>query len=368
MQSQTLLVRPGLGTRVIAAIVAGSLLALFTGCGPPDASDRPLQQEGEADTAACSATWWLDADGDGFGAGAALVACVPTDDRYVHRADDCDDRNPTIHPEAAEADPLACQDGADNDCNAAIDCADGSCASFCTEDCSDGADNDIDGLTDCEDPDCSSNTACPEDCNNGIDDDADGLIDCEDAECRTDLACQEDCSNGVDDDIDGLTDCDDDDCWGAPVCSPVTVGVTAGHLRYATRSASSVPFSTSRQLVVDSASGWVSTYQSVSGWQRCGWSVQPWSTAFLVSSTGGEIFSPSRGSVAFTGSCSASESDLPPQFLVFAAQRLPIYGYGFSTSAVWYTGRTTATWTTGTYTTALWRGVELSPSDTWVGH
>jgi len=351
-----------------------SLLSWALGCNPeskPDTLDEPKRSEpGTNDSAVpgCTAVnWWLDADGDGFGAGDPIEDCVPPDDRYVPNAEDCDDSEPAIHPEALEADPVACQDGLDNNCDRSVDCADPSCTVFCHEDCADGSDNDLDGLVDCEDTDCSSDAACPEDCSNGLDDDADGRTDCEDAECRTNIACQEDCSNGLDDDDDGRTDCEDDDCWGAPSCSPTMVGVTSGHIRYSTRSASSVPFSTSRLLVVDSASGWVSSYQSGSGWKQCGWMVQPWSTAFLVSSVGGTIFSPSRGSVSFTGSCSASESDLPPQFRVDGSRGLPIYGYGFSTSNIWYTGRTTATWTTGSYTTALWRGVDLSPSDTWVG-
>ena len=62
-------------------------------------------------------------------------------------------------------------------------------------------------------------------CNNGADDDGDGAIDCADTDCSADPACSgtpvEDCTNGVDDDGDGAVDCLDSDCVGAPGCSGI---------------------------------------------------------------------------------------------------------------------------------------------------
>jgi hypothetical protein len=58
-----------------------------------------------------------------------------------------------------------CDDGLDNDCDGAIDCADSGCrfASNCPpgpEQCNNGMDDDRDGLTDCADPDCANSPNC----------------------------------------------------------------------------------------------------------------------------------------------------------------------------------------------------------------
>ncbi len=96
--------------------------------------------------------------------------------------------------------PEDCANGADDDCDGLIDCADEDCASstLCTgmENCGTDIDDDFDGLTNCDDPDCALTQTCgcvpqPEDCANGIDDDCDGLIDCAD---------QQDCHDGCDTD------------------------------------------------------------------------------------------------------------------------------------------------------------------------
>jgi Stigma-specific protein, Stig1 len=58
----------------------------------------------------------------------------------------------------AEHDAVACADGADNDFDDQVDCADPDCDGFCSEqslaECADGRDNDGDGLTDGADPRC----------------------------------------------------------------------------------------------------------------------------------------------------------------------------------------------------------------------
>lgn len=94
------------------------------------------------------------------------------------------------------------------------------------EDCSDGADNDGDGFVDCADPDCLS--ACTEsDCSDGLDDDRDGLVDCEDADCLA-LCVEGHCSDGLDGEGDGYTDCEDEDCWGTPGCEVIALQVNTG--------------------------------------------------------------------------------------------------------------------------------------------
>ncbi len=89
--------------------------------------------------------------------------------------------------------------------------------------CANGADDDGDGFVDCADQDCFADAACTEGvCDDGVDDDADGLVDCDDPDCDVacgtsacDGPCVEDCSNGVDDDRDFLVDCADPDCEAA---------------------------------------------------------------------------------------------------------------------------------------------------------
>jgi hypothetical protein len=50
--------------------------------------------------------------------------------------------------------------------------------------CSNGADDDLDNQVDCADPDCAcADAGGPEVCDNGSDDDGDALVDCEDSEC-----------------------------------------------------------------------------------------------------------------------------------------------------------------------------------------
>jgi len=126
--------------------------------------------------------------------------------------------------------------------------------------CNDGEDNDNDAAIDCEDDDCAGDPSCPsgrrEYCANGIDDDGDAMVDCADPSCRTFAGCAgrsisrdcsldpgftsadcrrlecalgtpdcsggpgvEICTNGVDDDGDRLADCTDPDCVGDPTCA-----------------------------------------------------------------------------------------------------------------------------------------------------
>ncbi len=60
-------------------------------------------------------TWYLDADSDGYGAGAGTAACEAPGG-YVSDHTDCDDSNPDIHPGAAEV----CN-GLDDNCNVVAD-------------------------------------------------------------------------------------------------------------------------------------------------------------------------------------------------------------------------------------------------------
>lgn len=74
--------------------------------------------DGIIDFGVPNSTYYVDADGDGYGdAAGTLVTCLPDPPQgYVTNADDCDDQDAAIHPGAQEI----C-DGIDNDCNGDID-------------------------------------------------------------------------------------------------------------------------------------------------------------------------------------------------------------------------------------------------------
>jgi len=136
--------------------------------------------------------WCRDADRDGFGDGAQIREAFFPPPGYVTVDGDCDDSDPSVHPEAIEL----C-DGKDNDCNGSVDDA--------------IEDADADGILDCVE----------------IDDDADGVPDAAD-----------NCHQGynptqLDLDQDGLGDvCDpDDDHDGVPDvidCAPLDVETYPG--------------------------------------------------------------------------------------------------------------------------------------------
>jgi hypothetical protein len=114
--------------------------------------------DGEVDEGA-EVTGWVDADGDGYGAGEPMAGCeLPA--AYANNADDCDDADADVFPGAAEPD---CTDPVDYDCDGDVafadldgdgtaaceDCDDEDDAAFpgASETC-DGVDNDCNGATD----------------------------------------------------------------------------------------------------------------------------------------------------------------------------------------------------------------------------
>ena len=109
-------------------------------------------------------TWYLDADGDGFGADGSTAEACELPSGYAEYGGDCDDGDAAYNPGASEVD---CTDPADYNC-------DGSTGY---------ADDDGDGWAACEDCDDSDAAISPdaeELCNN-VDDDCDGDIDEDDA-------------------------------------------------------------------------------------------------------------------------------------------------------------------------------------------
>jgi hypothetical protein len=96
-------------------------------CDDNDATRHPGADElcdgeddncnGDVDEGAIDRTWYLDADGDGFAnPNAPQVSCPPPGPDYHLDADDCEDNDSAIHPNASES----C-DGVDNNCDGAID-------------------------------------------------------------------------------------------------------------------------------------------------------------------------------------------------------------------------------------------------------
>ncbi len=146
-------------------------------CNGVDDNCNGLTDEGLA-----TGNYYKDLDGDGYGAGAVVVACSGVG--YVTLNGDCNDANAAIHPGAAEV----C-DGVDNDCNGQTD--DGLATSTYFPD----ADKDGYGTGagvsacgplgnntaivggDCDDTKASVHPGATEVCGNGIDDNCNGQVD-----------------------------------------------------------------------------------------------------------------------------------------------------------------------------------------------
>jgi hypothetical protein len=139
--------------------------------------------EGSADLA----TFWADADGDGYGdADVAIEACaVP--DGYVADATDCDDGDASVHPDAIEQ----CNER-DDDCDGDIDEGIPDTATWYTDMDGDGYGDPDAGIeacaqpsgtvaegTDCDDTDSEISPIATERCD-GIDNDCDSLVDDDD--------------------------------------------------------------------------------------------------------------------------------------------------------------------------------------------
>ena len=142
--------------------------------------------DGEVDTGVVNAPqWYLDDDGDGFGdLGNTMSGCSPPAD-YVASAEDCDDTDPGINPDAEET----C-DGKDNNCNGVVDYdATVGLLQFYPDKDGDGY-GDPDGLkaacfspqgyvdnkSDCNDGDAAVHPGAEDPCNKG-DDNCNGAVD-----------------------------------------------------------------------------------------------------------------------------------------------------------------------------------------------
>jgi hypothetical protein len=128
-------------------------------------------------------TWYRDADGDGYGNGAVTTQSCTQPTGYVASSADCNDANAAVHPSATEL----C-DGIDNNCNGAVDegltlttwyrDADGDGygnGAVTTQACSVPSGY-VANATDCDDTRSTVHPGATESCN-GLDDNCNGSID-----------------------------------------------------------------------------------------------------------------------------------------------------------------------------------------------
>ncbi|GAP69295.1 por secretion system C-terminal sorting domain [Bacteroidales bacterium 6E] len=176
-----------------------------TDCDDTDASVHPGATElcdgidndcdGDVDEDIQQYTWYVDADGDGYGDVTNTVLACEQPVGYVMVAGDCDDNNMNVHPDAVEV----C-DNIDNDCDGLVDDADDSVTGTTLW----YADLDGDGYGD------ESNVAyaCVQ---------PDGYVlvagDCDDNDATVNPDAVEIC-DGIDNNCDGLVDGDDDSVTG----------------------------------------------------------------------------------------------------------------------------------------------------------
>jgi hypothetical protein len=151
---------------------------------PPDDSGSP-DDSGElpCDQAHPDwATWWIDADGDGYGDPATEQGACEAPAGGVSQAGDCDDADPAAFPGATEV----CGDADDDDCDGLVDVAAEAAAWYADAD-GDGYGDPASTETSCDPPagwvtdaaDCAPDDAARfpgaiEACGDGLDDDCDG--------------------------------------------------------------------------------------------------------------------------------------------------------------------------------------------------
>jgi hypothetical protein len=168
-----------------------------------DPDDRDEDCDGQADDADPSVdpgsvtAWYRDADSDGHGDpdDPGVRSCDPPADgrAYATTAEDCDDRDPTAHPDAEEI----CDGGVDNDCDGRVDADDDSLDPAAVPTWYPDADADGYG-----DPEGAGVRSCA-DPSTDADPRAADATDCDDGDARRNPGAAEVCSDGVDNDCDG---------------------------------------------------------------------------------------------------------------------------------------------------------------------
>ncbi len=83
-------------------------------------NDCDMLVDDQDDSVLDALEWFTDEDGDGYGAGQAMLACTQPTPNAVQQFGDCLDSEAVVHPNATEW----CGDGLDNDCDGMIDILD----------------------------------------------------------------------------------------------------------------------------------------------------------------------------------------------------------------------------------------------------
>lgn len=302
--------------------------------------------DGEVDEGVQS-TWYLDADGDGYGDHETTrLACTrPEDCVRLELATDCDDANDAAHPGAIEV----C-DELDNDCDELVD-EDVGMTYYADADGDGYGDREVlevaceapSGMvadyTDCDDGSAEVNPGADEVCGDGSDNDCNGLLDCEDAVCFEDMAfgCGEwPCDDGIDNDLDGLTDCPDDECWGTTPCLEATITVLSGHAKVRVRDYGS--WGSNRISLSATKVTGLAAMQSAEGtWAICDWSH---SKALFVgsSSAHGNVSGGYRKSFAIDSGCGLSSAGFLPTYFLVGKSSFIAFSWISSSDFQWYAG------------------------------
>ena len=166
------------------------------------------------------------------------VSCINGADDDCNGLVDCEDPGCSGDPSCCVPQPEDCSNGRDDDCDFATDCRDADCrfSPFCASDMGppDMGPGDM-GPPPTDMPPTPGEIGVAM-CTNGADDDGDGRVDCADTDCSP-FGPSGECCDGVDDDGDGFTDVftcrcfSDADCAGVgdidQVCYESTFSVCA---------------------------------------------------------------------------------------------------------------------------------------------
>ena len=216
-------------------------------------NDCDMLVDDQDDSVQDALEWFTDEDGDGFGAGSAMLACTQPTPNAVQEFGDCLDTEAVIHPAATEW----CGDNLDNDCDGMIDgldddsqdvvwytdadgdgvgdpnsvigvfCSNPGNASFLPEDCDDTdatispliAETYYDGI----DQDCGNDDDFDADID-GYADASSGGLDCDDDDDAIHPDQPDVCGSNVDEDCDGIVD----DCTGVEFVNGDALGDNFG--------------------------------------------------------------------------------------------------------------------------------------------